>query len=184
MPSLIPYKRKSIDPIEKAKLFFENHRELLPSIVIVLIFFAVYAVVYFWEANLLSQLEDVQAENQELASSSSRRNLEDVEVFAARTRMVGAAIDEQHHASKIFSEFQATAHKQIVLRSFDLNVASAQLTVSGLTESFETLGQQFLLWKNDSLYITDVEISSFQRIPDSSRIDFSAKIKINPEYLN
>ncbi|MDX1535586.1 MAG: hypothetical protein R3346_02405 [Candidatus Spechtbacterales bacterium] len=182
MPSLIPYKKKRSTPLSKAKDFLIEHKEFAPSLVLVIVFLITYGALAIWHNQLNGTLEEIENESRTIISGRKLSQIENIENFAEQTRVLGGIIDEQIRVSKLFPEFEKSIHRQTQIKSLRLDVDNRALEVSGITGSLEILGQQFLVWRNESLYINDVELSSFLRT-ENGEVEFSAKLEINSDYI-
>lgn len=180
MPSLIPYKKRKLTPIDKAKEFLVEHKDLAPSLVIILILFFAYGALAIWEARLSSELETIRENNEILISGSKVRQSNEVKDFALKTRLLGELMDSQRQSTDLFSEFEGSTHKQINISSFNLDTKKNTLSLVGSTQSLEALGQQLIIWSNDSLYINKATIESFAR-REGGIIDFSAELELDQD---
>jgi Tfp pilus assembly protein PilN len=80
-------------------------------------------------------------------------------------------INQHLENSKFFTAFQKTCHPKVWFSQFSLNSREKIATFSGQTQSFESLGQQLLILKNED-WIKDVELKSVS-ISKKGKINFS-----------
>lgn len=85
---------------------------------------------------------------------------------------------EQHFkTSKIFESLEKNCHPRVWFSKFGLNSRQGLLTIFGITDSFESLGQQILIFKNDPL-VKNVGIASIS-IGREGKIEFTLSILVD-----
>ena len=76
--------------------------------------------------------------------------------------------------SKFFTALESITHPKVFFSKEDLRISQGMVSLSGIAENFEALGQQFLIFKNED-YIKDVTLSKAV-IGEGGKIDFSFDI--------
>lgn len=79
--------------------------------------------------------------------------------------------------SKVFGILEETTHPQVWFTDFNLNPRKGELIISGETDSFETLGQQILILKEEST-ISEVNLQKVS-INEEGKINFGLLLLIN-----
>src|SRR3989344_4793445 len=85
-------------------------------------------------------------------------------------------------ASQLEAEIQDLEVQKTEILAFSLDVASGKLDVQGITQSFETLGEQFVIWRNLTPYADSVVLSGFNRSSEG-QVNFSATLNVEEEFL-
>lgn len=82
-------------------------------------------------------------------------------------------------SSKLFNFLERITHPKVYFSSFSFNAEENKLKMGGKTESFETLGQQFLIFKRENL-IKEINLSGIT-IGEEGKIEFSFDLYLSPE---
>jgi hypothetical protein len=91
-----------------------------------------------------------------------------------------APLLEAHlETSNVFKFLQEDCHPKAWFQQFSLDSKQNKVNVSGKTQSFETLGQQILIFKNDEL-VQDVKLEQVS-LGKEGKIDFNLSISLNPQ---
>jgi hypothetical protein len=80
-----------------------------------------------------------------------------------------------------FSEtkkFASLIHPQVQISGFSLNLKDGKLNISGLTENFVTLEQQYLIFQKEPL-AKEVNLSSFS-VGKEGKVNFSFDLSFDP----
>jgi len=80
-----------------------------------------------------------------------------------------------------FSEtkkFASLIHPQVQILGFSLSLKNGKLNISGLTENFTTLKQQYLIFQKEPL-IKEVNLSSFS-VGKDGKVNFSFDLTLDP----
>ena len=90
---------------------------------------------------------------------------------------------EQHlEVSRVFEIIQKNCHPQVRFSKFDLNSEQGKLLVSGQTQSFETLGQQILILREEDL-INKVNLETLS-MDKEGKISFDLSLSFEPNIFN
>ncbi|MDD2696806.1 MAG: hypothetical protein PHE52_01450 [Candidatus Pacebacteria bacterium] len=88
----------------------------------------------------------------------------------------------QHLApSGIFELLQDSCLPQVHYSQFNLDAKQASLLLSGITQSFETLGQQFLVLQGSD-WVNDVKLDRIS-ISKEGKVTFDLSLSLNPNVL-
>ncbi len=88
-------------------------------------------------------------------------------------------IEEHLETSNIFNFLQKDCHPKVWFQQFSLDSRQNKVNVSGKTQSFETLGQQILIFKDDKL-VQDIKLEKVS-LGKEGKIDFALSISLNPQ---
>ncbi len=87
---------------------------------------------------------------------------------------------KQHlETSKVFEFLQRVCHPRVMFSQFGLDARQGTLLLSGETQSFESLGQQYLIFKGESL-IQNVDIEKIS-INKRGKVEFTFSISLDPK---
>ena len=92
---------------------------------------------------------------------------------------VDKLLTEHKLTSKVFEFLEKISHPKIQFSKFDFNLTGSQARVSGVTENFQTLGQQLLLLKKESL-IKEVNLSEIS-LGKGEEVSFSLLLLLDPQ---
>lgn len=85
------------------------------------------------------------------------------------------------YPSKFFDFFQDLCHPQVWFSKFNLNLRNYDLTISGQTDTFSTLGQQLLIFQERE-EIQEVNLSQL-KISKIGKVDFTLSLSFDPAIL-
>lgn len=89
-------------------------------------------------------------------------------------------LKEQHlKNSKIFNFIQKNCHPRVWFSQFNLSPRNALITLSGTADTFETVGQQILIFKEDPI-VENIEMQKIS-IAEKGGVNFSLSFFLNPE---
>lgn len=88
-------------------------------------------------------------------------------------------IDQHLYSSKFFDFFQKLCHPRIWFSQVSLNPPDNQVAVSGEADNFVTIGQQMLIFEQESL-IKEVNLSQLS-IGERGNVTFTLSLSLDPE---
>ena len=88
-------------------------------------------------------------------------------------------IDSRQESSRIFNFLQKTCHPKVWFTQFSLDLKDRGVTFSGKTQSFESLGQQLLIFKDENL-VKAVNLEKIS-ISKEGEINFDLFLSFNPQ---
>lgn len=152
--------------------------------VLVFLFIASIVSIFILNSSLSSSLEDLSYLEIALAQKKSPENVAlEKEVLLYRDKVLEFSnLAEQHlEVSKVFGAIEGFCHPKVWFPSFSLDSKKGQLSLSGKTDDFSTLGQQILILKGEES-ITGYFLKE-AAIDNEGRIDFTLLINLSPEIL-
>ena len=154
----------------------------------ILFYFAIFLLLlsvggYFTLNNFLQKAEnDLAALEQEISQimTPEKAALEQ-EVLTSKNEIDKFAnlVNQHLETSKVFGIIQRATHPQVWFTGFDLNSRQKTFEVSGETQSFETLGQQILIMRNEEA-ISTVELDTLS-IGSDGRVEFILSLSLKPD---
>ncbi len=88
-------------------------------------------------------------------------------------------VDNHYLLSRFFAVFEKKCHPRVWFSQFNLDSKGASLVVSGLTDSFSSLGQQLLVFKNEPL-INNVVLTAVA-INKKGQVEFTLNFSLVPQ---
>jgi len=85
-------------------------------------------------------------------------------------------IDRHLFSSKVFEIIEKSTHPQVWFTEFDLDSREKTIALSGETQSFETLGQQIFIMRNEEA-ISSVELEDLT-INADGRVEFNISLTL------
>lgn len=155
-----------------------NYLFYISLVVLFLVIIGIFVVNNYVSSSqtVLKELESllIQMRNPEnIALESEVRNYE------RKIRDFAPLFEAHLETSNIFKFLQKDCHPKAWFQQFSLDSRQNKINVSGKTQSFETLGQQILIFKNDNL-VQDVKLEQVS-LGKEGKIDFSLSISLNPQ---
>jgi len=181
--SLIPYnkKQRGSDDINIRAVIFK-YKYLVPVSFAFLFLVLLYVGSEIWVINLENKVADVQIQKTILVKVAEDTQTDEVKVFAQKTKALQNILKNRGLPSQLFSLFEASVHASAVLDGFNLTTETQKLELSGIVPTFEILGQQFVIWNEESEFVKDVGLTSFKK-NSAGAIEFDAFIIIKEGYL-
>lgn len=150
--------------------------------------FSYFLLLYFVEKKIPAEIQKLEAEitqrkgpevislEQEL--KKKQKEIDDFsEIINQRpfpTKFFGFAEGSFSETKK----FASLIHPQVQILGFSLNLKDGKLDISGLTENFTTLEQQYLIFQKEPL-VKEVNLSSFS-VGKEGKVNFSFDLSFNP----
>ena len=181
--SLIPSGRKIQGPGKfTLSNIFASAGDFVPSVVVLIAVAVLYFGVVFWAGQLETEVQNIEVQKTEILALSRADDVEKLKSFARKVRALNQIVRDHNMPSKLFDSFEKSIHGNVIITSFSLNVASGKLDVAGITPSFETLGEQVVIWRNSTTYADSVVLGGFNRSSEG-QVNFSATLNIKDEFL-
>ena len=115
--------------------------------------------------------------------TSERISLEkEVLKYQKKTEDFSKIAGEHLETSKVFDLLQKNSHPKVWFSQFNLDSKGNQIDLSGETQSFESLGQQFLIFQGED-FIESVNLEKVS-ISKEGKIGFSLSLSLTPNFLN
>lgn len=180
--SFIPYKPKPRKGTQFFRTVIEQLPGYLPALLVVAVIIAVYVGILFWNSILDGELRQLEARKTQLENSFNSDEVQRVQVFAQRAQTLNSLTQEQAHASRFFAPFQESIHPRVRITNLELNTDTGQLSLQGETPSFETLGEQFVIWQDRSDMFTEVSLANFEQ-SSAGVIEFHFELRVDSNIL-
>lgn len=82
-------------------------------------------------------------------------------------------------SSKFFGFFEKIIHPKVFFSKLNLDIIRNEASLSGQTESFQTLGQQIMIFRKEEM-IKSIQLSDV-KIGKEGKIEFSLKLSLDPK---
>jgi len=149
------------------------------SLILLIIFLLGSLALFFFQKNLNKTLQDLKIK---IAAKGTPEEI----ALEKRILLTQKKIDDfadlmNFHQSnlKFFTTLESLTHPKIFFSKIDLEINKGKISLSGITENFEVLGQQFLILKKED-YIKNVNLSKLS-ISKEGKIEFTFEILFAPE---
>lgn len=123
----------------------------------------------------------IQSLNEELvkASASPEAALEkEVLDYQKKIDDFSVLLGSYRYSSQIFPFIESITHPKVSFSSFSAVIDENSIQVSGVADSFRTLGQQLIIFKNEKL-IKEVELSGIS-LAKEDKVSFSFSLILDP----
>ena len=180
--SLIPNKKnkgKAADALSGVKAYIVD---FIPALVVLGIVVGVYIGTSVWFNGLMSEYNSLEAEKTKLENEVKKAQTPEFGSIVSKARALENVISNHVVSSQVFRPIEDSIHSQISITSMDLSVSGKTLLVLGQAPDFESLGEQFVVWKDESVMFSDIHLSSFNRDEDGI-VTFSVDFDIKEDYL-
>ena len=181
--SLIPGKRKEFKPISIARFSFSFRFTggIIAGGLILLLTIVAFGSTALWVYRIQGEIGDIKNKKELLIESSLAQELSELKIFARRARAVEGVVVNHNRFSQLFEELERNTHKLVALLSFELVADQNSIQLRGTTPNFESLGEQFVIWRDDADFVKSVQLDSFEK-NSTGQISFSATININESF--
>lgn len=174
--SVFPFKKDESSPLYKKSI------DILIAVSV-----AIFILVLLVSGGLFFYTAAVKSGITELSESLKRAEAQFEAPLMTELKRTGESIEAvkkilaAHKApSGIFEFFEKNTHLQVAFSSISVKGAAASL--NGIAASFTALAEQSLIFK-ESPEIASIDISAIS-LNGSGQVKFSARLEINPEFLN
>lgn len=180
--SLIPNKKKkgvAVSTLTEAKSYIVD---FLPALAVLGIVVAIYIGTSIWYSGLQAQYDEIETEKSSLLNITKNSQTPELQSFVSRARALKSVIDNHVFSSEVFKPFEESVHPQVIITSMELSVVNKKMSLQGKAPDFETLGEQFLIWKDESIVFNEVTLISFER-GEEGVVEFGMEFDIKEDYL-
>jgi len=168
-----------IEIIPKKKVVTPPWQIIFFSISIILLLFSLSF--YFFLSSQEKEYQNKISEIEGLIQEEAKKEEEKIkEVVRIKDRIsTFSQITEKHvFVSDLFEVLADTTHPKVFYKSFDLNPGKNSFNLLGETENFFTLGQQFLLLKQNPM-VNEIELSRISKTKEG-KVEFTFNLTLNP----
>jgi hypothetical protein len=136
----------------------------------------------WWEGWAQEEAAKAVAEQDAIIANLEQSDLEGAKDFAAQVRGVQRILRSHIAPSELMGPFEESIHQEVVLTSFDLDVPTRQLRVAGTTPTLAVMGEQFVLWRDESPFVETATLEQFSPTPES-QVLFSIIIVVKEGFI-
>jgi len=169
----------AIEIIPKKAKEIPSWQNILMYILVILLIFliSIYFILHYFVQKKESSLNDL--ENQLVAAKTPQEELKnEMKAYQRKINDFVVLISKHKRSSQLFTLLEELCHPKVFFSKLDLNVKSNQATLTGSTESLETLEQQILIFKEERNF-QDIKLTSVGKGEDEA-IEFQLVISANP----
>ncbi|MDX1607604.1 MAG: hypothetical protein R3251_00125 [Candidatus Spechtbacterales bacterium] len=181
--SLIPTKKRR----GPASGLFDDLRtyakDFLPGFAVIAVVFVIYLVTSLWFNDINNEYNELQNEKDKLfeqlkAGAASSQ----AEELVSRARAIEKIISNHTLSSKAFGPFEESAHPEIRVTDMSFNISAGELSLIGTAPNLEALGEQFIIWRDETLYLNDADLGNFLK-DEEGIVNFNATLKVKEDYF-
>jgi hypothetical protein len=176
MISLIPQKKRQIRIAINLGLIKGNKQGVLAFGILILVF-VIYGALVFSEGILRGEAGDIQADikNFEKQRNADKENA--VLQLDARIKRLSSILDNHIYSSGLFGFVESIAHPKAQFINFSFAANEGKLTLKGVTESYETFGEQIIALEQEEkvsdLVIVDVKLQK------TGQVEFTITLRVD-----
>jgi len=163
--------------IEKAPFWQEVL--LYVSIALLAVIILICSIFSYSYKKSLVTLNDL--ENSLVRERTPERIVAEKEVLGWEKKINDFAVlgDKHYFISRFFTVIEENCHPRVWFSKFNLDSLSNSFSVSGSTDNFASLGQQLIIFKNNSIF-KNVTLSQVS-INKSGQVEFGMNINLDPK---
>ncbi len=177
--SLIPGKQQKSDVTSKIKTVIGPFEQYKPALIVLGVTLVLWIAVNAGNNILTNQLEDLSRRKQELNEEVQNPAVENLKTFAVSAGSVQDIIDTRNYpSSSFYPEFENTIHSEVQVNSLQVSLSSGEVSVSAEGNSFSDVAEQFLIWRNETSFVTSANLNSFS-LNNRGKVNFSADLETN-----
>ncbi|MBU0476409.1 hypothetical protein KKB68_00090 [Patescibacteria group bacterium] len=149
------------------------------SLVLLIAVISSYFILSLFQKNANQTIEQLE---QELAGieTQERKDLEQ-EVLNQKSKIDNFSnlLDAHQLSSNFFFLMEGLCHPKVFFSTVDLSVKTQKVSISAQTDSFQTLGQQLLILKEEDS-VRDISLNKVTAGKEG-KVDFFLNFSLNPE---
>jgi hypothetical protein len=123
-------------------------------------------------------IESIDAQAAQLENSEEAALEKEVLTNQKKIKQFNLLINDYEYSSSIFGFLENLTHPKVYFSSFNFNIESGELSLSGMADSFESLNQQLEIFQEEPKIITST-LSNVGFSQDSD-ISFSFVLTLDP----
>ena len=177
--SLIPKKKQQGRAVFNLASAGKNKQVILPFVILVLVF-ALYGAISFYEGILNGNIVDLDNRTKALNENRDEDKENAVLRFDAKLDRLGLILDNHIYSSAFFSFLESITHTKVQFTKFDFTAPDGSVTLRGLTESYDTFGEQVVaLEQNDVIYnlvVSDVKLKKTGQVEFVIRFELDESV--------
>jgi len=167
-------------PVEKTPMW--HNLLLFLSVVILIITIGIY---FFLSRSQTKAKQDLDGLNKNIAEleTSERKNLENETLqYKKKIEDFNLVFANHRASSKLFEFLEDLIHPKVQLSRFELNTDQATVKFDGKTDSFVTLGQQLIIFRQNE-NITQTNLPEISISEKELGINFTFDLVVQPDFL-
>ena len=147
------------------------------------IFLLIIALGSYFALNSFAQkanerLTSLRSSISEIMTPDKSSTEEKVLTAKAKIDAVSRLIEDHLRGSKAFTIIERTTHPKVWFEKFDFDAEQKTLKLSGQTENYEILGQQFMIMENEKT-IQKVVLETITK-DQEGKVNFNLNLSFNP----
>jgi len=166
-----------IIPKRKVKKVFWANIVLYLLLIIFLGFLVSYFILNKSQQKLTQEISELE---KNLTRTPAEKSLEEeLTGYQEKVKDFGTLISNHQFPVNIFDFFEKVSHPKTWFNRFDLLPEQGAVSLSGQTDSFETLAQQILILKKEK-FVKDINLPKVS-ISKEGKISFELQLTFDPE---
>lgn len=173
-------------PVEEIPFW---QRILFPlSLFLLLVTMLSYLLLIYLEKKVPAEIQKLEVEISQSKSPEVTSLEQELKIKQQKIDDFSKIINQRPFPTKFFGfvegsfsetkKFASLIHPRVQILGFSLNLKDGKLNISGLTENFTTLEQQYLIFQKESL-VKEVNLSSFS-VGKEGKVNFSFDLSFDP----
>ncbi len=164
-------------PIKKTSRLYEISPYIVFGLVVAVIL--IYIALFYLENKSSKILWDLQEKIAQVGTKDEKALEAQVLLDKEKIDDFSKLFANHQRVSKFFKFLEENCHPKIWFNQLKLSTQDSQITFSGETSNFETLGQQMIIFQNQTL-VKNIEISDLV-IGKTGRVNFTFSFLLDPE---
>jgi len=174
--SLIPKKKRQRRAGFNFAAAGKNKKGILSFSILVLVF-VLYGATLFYEGILNGNITDIDNRVKVLNEDRDEDKENAVIRFDAKLDKLGLILDNHIYSSALFGYLETSTHTKVQFTNFNFTARDGGVRLSGLTESYETFGEQMVALKQkdaiNNLVVSDV------RLKKTGQVEFMISFEVD-----
>ncbi|KKQ77234.1 MAG: hypothetical protein US98_C0009G0008 [Parcubacteria group bacterium GW2011_GWC1_38_6] len=147
------------------------------SVILLLSIFLISLLLLGFQLTLNRNISNVKAKIDSVATPEDLMTERKVTLTQKKINDFAFLIDNHRSNEKFFASFEKLVHPKIFFSEINLRLEQGRATLSGKTDNFEILGQQFLILEKEG-YIKSVVLSKSE-IDKEGKISFVVEVSFD-----
>lgn len=151
----------------------------MSSVFLLIVAVLAYAILIYFNNKSAGAIQGL--EEQIVKIGTPQQKVLEAQVFSQEKDIKNFAeiFNKRSQSSKVFDFLETITHTKVWFSKFELDVGKAQIAISGITQDFQTLGQQSIIFKNQEL-IAAVDLANVALAKDG-QVEFTFNLSLSPE---
>ena len=179
--SLIPKKKRQRRVGFNFAAVGKNKQGVLSFVILILVF-TLYGASLFYERILNGNITDIDNRVKVLNEDRDEDKENAVIRFDAKLDKLGLILDNHIYSSALFGYLETITHTKVQFTNFNFTARDGGVRLTGLTESYETFGEQMVALKQkdaiNNLVVSDV------RLKKTGQVEFVISFEVDKSLYN